>query len=188
MTAMPEASCKGASNRILAILDTGASRCVMGENLLKAFLGQLDRETRKQIRVAPSSVRFRFGNNQTLLSQKRLLVPLVSPSSKILWLSLEVVPGSTPLLFSKRAIQQLGGVIDTTRDRCSLKKLGKVLTLETSPTGLYLVDLSQLCAEGRSGHVRTTGSITTSLSCMSVSALHLLIWGQDCRQCCEFNN
>ena len=133
------------SARVLAILDTGASRCVMGDHFLKAFLSQLDGKTRAQTRVAPSSVRFRFGNNQSLTSQKRLLLPLMSPSSQLLWLSLEIVPGRTPLLFSKRAIKQLGGIINTINDSCRLTKLGREILLSHSPTGLYLLDLSQLC-------------------------------------------
>ncbi|CAE7356819.1 RE2, partial [Symbiodinium necroappetens] len=65
-----------------AILDTGASRCVMGQALL-------DRTVDRQI----------------------------------LWLGVEIVPGSTPLLFSKRAIKQLGA------------------------TGLYMLDLAGLSEE-----------------------------------------
>ena len=62
-----------AKDRVMAILDTGASRCVMGEHLLQTFLSQLDVQTRDLVRVAPSAVKFRFGNSQTLTSQKKLL-------------------------------------------------------------------------------------------------------------------
>ncbi|OLP75684.1 hypothetical protein AK812_SmicGene44480 [Symbiodinium microadriaticum] len=76
-----------------AIVDTGASRCVMGKQLLSAFLSQLSQPVRSLVRVAKSSVKFRFGNNQTLESEKRILLPIRAGSSHVLWLSIEIVPG-----------------------------------------------------------------------------------------------
>ena len=130
-----------------AILDTGASRCVMGKRLLSTFVSQLSDATRAAVKVVKSAVKFRFGNNQTLVSEQRILLPFHQGHQKILWLAIEIVPGGTPLLWSKKAIKQLGGVIDTTEDVCHLKRLQKSLSLRTGPTGLYLVDLARLCNE-----------------------------------------
>ncbi|CAE7424083.1 unnamed protein product [Symbiodinium natans] len=135
------------SGSVEAILDTGASRCVMGKSLVSTFLSQLSDVVRDQVKVTQSAVRFRFGNNQTLVSERRILIPLRTANSSILWLGIEVVPGGTPLLLSKKAIKQLGGVIDTTADVCHLKRLQKKLQLRTGPTGLYMVDLARLCEE-----------------------------------------
>ncbi|CAE7226014.1 unnamed protein product, partial [Symbiodinium necroappetens] len=132
---------------IKAILDTGASRCVMGKCLLATFVSQLSDATRALIKVMKSSVKFRFGNNQTLLSELRVLLPFCTGHQQILWLAIEIVPGSTPLLFSKKALKQLGGVIDTCEDVCHLKLLQKKLHLSTGPTGLYTIDLARLCEE-----------------------------------------
>ena len=130
-----------------AILDTGASRCVMGKNLVKGFLSQLSEAVRARVKMLKSSVRFRFGNNQTLLSDRRILMPFRTAARQVLWLSMEVVPGSTPLLFSKKAIKQLGGLIDTETDTCHLRRLQKSLHMRVGPTGLYLIDLARLCEE-----------------------------------------
>ena len=92
-------------------------------------------------------MKFRFGNNQTLDSERRLLLPIKTGLSHVLWLSIEIVPGRTPLLFSKRAIKQLGGIIDTVQDTCHFQRLGLSLRLRTGPTGLYMLDLAQLCEE-----------------------------------------
>lgn len=136
------------SEPIQAILDTGASCCVMGKRLVPAFIRQLSDAVKHQVRVTRSSVQFRFGNNQTLCSEQRVLLPIrTGQPSQVLWLGIEVVPGSTPLLFSKRAIKQLGGIIDTTRDACYLDRLKRSLPLNTGPTGLYLLDLAQLCVD-----------------------------------------
>ena len=138
----------GGSERVLAILDTGASRCVMGSTLLPRFLRQVPARVQKLIRVTSSQVKFRFGNNQTLTSQKRVMIPLHTTRG-FLWLGIEIVPGATPLLFSKRAIKQLGGVIDTNQDVLRLERVKSVLRLELGPTGLYLLDLARLCEESR---------------------------------------
>ena len=95
-------------SRVLAILDTGASRCVMGANLLNRFVRQFGEDIRSKIRVMPSSVRFRFGNNQTLTSQKRLLLPLLA-SQDTWWLSIEICPWEhTPVVLQKRPSSNLG--------------------------------------------------------------------------------
>ena len=147
---LPDATMALHSNGpIEAILDTGASRCVMGKRLVSGFLSQLDEAVHKKVRVLKSEVRFRFGNNQTLLSEQRLLLPFRTAQAQTLWLGIEVVPGGTPLLFSKRALKQLHAVIDTRNDQCHLHRLDKCLSLQTGPTGLYMIDLAQLCVESQ---------------------------------------
>ena len=146
---LPAVACL-ATTRVEAILDTGASRCVMGRILLPQFLSQLNSRVRSQIRVTRSSVKFRFGNNQTLTSDKRILLPIRTRGCQVLWLGIEVVPGSTPLLFSKKAIKQLGGVIDTNVDCCLFKRLRQRVSLKNSATGLYLLDLADLCDQSSS--------------------------------------
>ena len=136
----------------MAILDTGASRCVMGANFLKHFVRQFEDHVRSRIKVLRSSVR--FGNNQTLTSQKKLLLPMPAQDCTM-WLSVEIVPGSTPLLFSKRAIQQLGGILDATRDSLELRRLPQKLLLQTSPGGLYMLDLPRLCHQDRTEDAET---------------------------------
>ena len=67
-------------------------------------------------------------------------------SNRRLWLTIEVLPGSTPFLFSKRAFKQLGGILDTTNDSCFLQRLDRKINLELNPTELYLLDVIQLCS------------------------------------------
>ena len=130
----------------LAILDTGASPCVIGENVWKQVLASLPEILQSQIRIHDSQVKFRFGNNQSLTSSFRVQVPLMNQSGKKrLWLSIEVVPGNTPFLFSKRAFKQLGGILNTTDDSCFLQRLNRSIDLSLSKTELYLLDIAQLC-------------------------------------------
>ena len=61
-----------------AILDTGASRCIIEENVWKRLLEHLSKDVRDQIQKKPSNVKFRFGNNQFLTSHFRVQIPLKS--------------------------------------------------------------------------------------------------------------
>ena len=130
------------------ILDTGASRCVIGEKVWLKLFASLPNELKHKVRKFSSHVKFRFGNNQTMQSEYQVQVPLQSAphAKKKLWLTVEVLPGQTPFLFSKRAFKQLGGVLDTTNDTCYLQRLNRSIQLELNPTELYLLDVLQLCA------------------------------------------
>ena len=138
-----------------AILDTGASRCIIGEKVLFRLRQHLPQELDSQIKKVESQVKFRFGNNQSLTSAYRVQIPLLraDQQARKLWLSVEVVPGETPFLpflFSKRAFKQLGGILDTTKDKCFLSRLSRVFPLELSKTDLYLIDVSKLCSPPQS--------------------------------------
>ena len=139
-------ACSAASTeRVEAILDTGASRCVIGDRLLEQFLHQMPKSTRAQVRESPTTVKFRFGNNGTLTSTKRVYLPLQSTCGKMLWMGVEVVPSQTPFLFSKRVLKQLDGTLCTRSDTCWLGRLGIQLDLSTNISGLYLIDVAKLC-------------------------------------------
>ena len=129
-----------------AILDTGASRCIIGEKTLIKLKQALPECLRDRFRQKDSQVKFRFGNNQTLTSMYAVQIPLKHQGSKKLWLSVEVVPGQTPFLFSKRAFKMLQGTLDSHRDECFMHRVQKSpIQLATSPTGLYLINLIDIC-------------------------------------------
>ena len=90
-----------------------------------------------------ANLKFRFGNNQTLQSEYQAQLPLhgAPGSKKGLWLTIEVLPGGTPFLFSKRAFKQLGGILNTTNDTCYLQRLEREISLELNPTELYFIDV-----------------------------------------------
>ena len=129
-----------------AILDTGASRCIIGDKTLHRLKQSLPECIRSQIRQKDSSVKFRFGNNQSLTSMYAVQLPLKHVHGRKLWLSVEVVRGLTPFLFSKKAFKMLQGSLDTQTDQCVLSKVQEQpIPLQTSPTGLYLIDMLDIC-------------------------------------------
>lgn len=64
------------------VADTGATRNVMGSECEAEFRAGLPEEVSKLIKVVPSGVTFRFGNNQTLRSMHKLAVPILDKFMK----------------------------------------------------------------------------------------------------------
>ena len=93
-----------------AILDTGASRTVIGSRRVEGLIRAL-----KGVRVkrGPSSCVFKFGNSGTLQSQEALFLQRQGRG----WLRVEIVPGSTPFLLSNAVVQGMKGVIDSYRGK-----------------------------------------------------------------------
>ena len=71
-------SCPDRCEATSAILDTGASRSVIGSKVLETLLQKLPQEVQNAVRKKPSNVKFRFGNNQTLTSKYCVYLPLYS--------------------------------------------------------------------------------------------------------------
>jgi len=77
------------------ILDTGATKTVMGSDFVPSFLQSVHADVRGKIRRCPCNVTFRFGNQGTLKSEHAMVVPICGFDLKI-----AVVPGATPFLVS----------------------------------------------------------------------------------------
>ena len=91
----------------MAILDTGASRSVIGNDHVTAVLQKLPASVREQVRECPSKVGFRFGNNHIAYSFKQLQIPLFYKNQRI-WLLIEVVPKATPVPFVNQDHEKFG--------------------------------------------------------------------------------
>eukprot|EP00435_Cladocopium_sp_Y103_P063197 s350_g24.t1 len=128
----------------MAILDTGASRSVIGDEHISAMMQKLPASVREQVVEQPSHVGFRFGNNQVAYSYKQLRIPLVYQKVRI-WLLIEVVPKATPFLLSIKTMKSLGAVLDLGQNTCFLKTLQRSLYLKENRNGLFMIDMADLC-------------------------------------------
>ena len=133
-----------ANSHGLAIVDTGASRSVIGIDHVPDMLKGLPPKVQKSVRECPSKVGFRFGNNQIEYSFKQIQIPIETASKRI-WLLIEVVPKATPFLLSIQTMKFLGAVIDLGKQQCYLKNLGRSLSLQESKNGLFFVRIQDLC-------------------------------------------
>ena len=139
-----QVSCHQGMNKGLAILDTGASRSVIGSDNVPAVLRKLPENVRCHVREKPSKIGFRFGNNQVEYSFKQIQIPLMQGKHKI-WLLIEVVPKATPFLLSIKAMKSLGALIDLANNTCFLTTLQRSLPLRENNNGLFVIDVADLC-------------------------------------------
>ena len=128
----------------LAIIDTGASRSVIGSDNVPAVLQKLPSKIREMVKEKPSNVGFRFGNNHIAYSFKQLQIPLMYGKHRI-WLLIEVVPKGTPFLLSIKTMKSLGATLDLASNTCFLKTLNRSLPLRENANGLFVIDMSDLC-------------------------------------------
>ena len=58
-----------------AVLDSGCSATVCGTEWLNDFVQGLSDDERQQIKIAPSSQSFTFGDGKTIVSNKKVTLP-----------------------------------------------------------------------------------------------------------------
>ena len=135
------------------ILDTGATKSVIGSKLLPALIESLPDSTRQKMFRTTCAITFRFGNQGTLDSQQALVIPL---SSIGLGLKIAIVPGETPLLLSNTMIRTLKACVDSEHDLFLSPYLKHHVKLQLNPRGLYLLDLNDLLNAQREKCIRSS--------------------------------
>ena len=140
-TASAEAETCFATHDTWGIVDTGATKTVMGSSHVKEFLAGLPPNVRNCVRRSSSNVVFRFGNRGTLKANHAMVVPVCG-----MWLKISVVEGSTPFLISNTLLRALGAMVDTANHQLVIPKHQTQIPLQLSPKGLYLIDMNKLFA------------------------------------------
>ena len=123
------------------IIDTGATKTVMGSQHVKEFLEGLSPEVKKQVKRCQCDVLFRFGNQGTLRAMHALVIPVGG-----LWLKIAVVKGATPFLISNTLLRALGATVNTMTNELQFPHGNLNIQMQLSSKGLYLVDMNELIA------------------------------------------
>ena len=131
-----------ASQGTRGVVDLGATKTVIGSQLVPELLAGLDVETRKKVGRCRCNVTFRFGNQSTLSSTHALVLPVGK-----LMLKVAVVPGATPFLLSNTLLRAIQAVVDTGKRQLTSEVLGRSIPLQLSPSGLFLLDVNDLCRQ-----------------------------------------
>ena len=143
----------------VAILDTGASKSVIGKRRLEQLISSLPQEFARKISWQKSETIFRFGNNGTLASLGAVFMPFGKG-----WLKIEVVDGTTPFLLSNAFLKAVSA------DICTSKRLlcmfhGKVsVPLNVSSKGLFLVDLLLILKHANQLEMNGNWEVVTNLT------------------------
>ena len=150
----------------MAILDTGASRSVVGEDHVPNILEQLPEQIRNMVKEKSSRVGFRFGNNQIEYSFKQLHIPLIHGNQRV-WIIIEVVPRATPFLISIHTMKCLRAVIDLESGSCFLKSIGRSIPIIENRNGLMTLKIQDLCRVHRSSKAETSEAHETCAAAFS---------------------
>lgn len=175
------------------VLDTGATKTVVGSDHVKELIESFDPTIRQQLKRSQCKITFRFGNQATLEASTALVVPI----GKLL-LQIAIVPGGTPFLISNSLIRVLKCCIDVDRQEIRSPLLSQAIPLELTPKGLFLIDINQLAIhariEGRSSivyHVHDHHSQSSKSNHVAINQPPLnesKTWPKDLpasRDCCD---
>ena len=127
------------SSNSKGVLDSGATKTVIGSKLVDELLQSLLPEVRKRVTRSQCKVTFRFGNLSTLDAQHALVIPIGSLNLRV-----AIVPGSTPFLISNTLMRALHAVVDTHSQKLHSPYLTKSISLELTNRGLFLLDVNEL--------------------------------------------
>ena len=122
-----------------AIIDTGASKSVIGQEKVASLMQSLPSDLQSRIKWKQSEVVFRFGNNATLPSVGALFIPFADR-----WMRLEVVKGSTPFLLSNAFLKAVEADVCTSTQELKMFGGGVRVALTVNRKGLFLVELSDI--------------------------------------------
>ncbi len=138
-----------ASHGSFGVVDLGATKTVIGSELLQDLIESLRPEVRNRLSRCPCSITFRFGNHGLLQSTHALVVPIQGYQLKV-----AIVPGSTPFLISSTLLRAIGAVIDTNENSIYASKIDRRIPLHLTEKGLFLLDLNELASsKGTSDHI-----------------------------------
>ena len=122
-----------------AIIDTGASKSVIGRKKVKGLINSLPTDVQQRVQYGKSETVFRFGNNGTLSSVGVVFIPFGDR-----WMKLEIVDGETPFLLSNAFLKATTADVHSTESQLYFRNLGIGVPLKSNPKGLYTVELSKI--------------------------------------------
>ncbi len=126
-----------AFNKTNIIIDTGATKTVVGEATLKKITMNWDNDSKKKLMIDRSKggecAVFKFGDERTVKKQRIIHVP-VRIGSKIIKLKTYVLPGSVPYLLGMEASRAMKATYlnESTIELLGTKIRGRATNLATS--------------------------------------------------------
>ena len=121
-----------------ALLDSGCTKTVCGEEWLKYYLESLPEADLERVREENSGNVFKFGNDKLFKSKKLVHFPCVIGNRRVL-LSGDVVECHIPLLLSKKSMKKANTRIDFKSD--VVEMFGAKVDLTFTSSGHYCISL-----------------------------------------------
>ena len=124
----------------MAILDSGCTRTVCGNQWLDTYLDTLSTIERKSVFSKPSVCSFRFGDGQVYDSNRSVVIPIHFGSQKA-QLEVNIVSCNVPLLLSRLSLKRANSKLDFSNDKINI--LGEQVPIHISNSGHYCISLSR---------------------------------------------
>ena len=126
-------------SRGYAILDSGCTNTVCGEQWIQNFIDNLSLEEREKMVISPSDQKFTFGDGRSVTSKRKVTIPCWMGGERGR-LTTDVVDSNIPLLLSRRSMKRSEMVLDFKNDKVQVN--GRDIRLKITHTGHYALPLS----------------------------------------------
>ena len=126
-------------SRGYAILDSGCTNTVCGEQWIQNFIDNLSLEEREKMVISPSDQKFTFGDGRSVTSKRKITIPCWMGGERGR-LTTDVVDSNIPLLLSRRSMKRSEMVLDFKND--TVRVNGRDIKLKITHTGHYALPLS----------------------------------------------
>ena len=141
------------------IIDTGASKTVIGQKKVKTLIQSMPIEVQKKMNWKKSETVFRFGNDAILPSVGALYLPFGSR-----WMRIEVVEGDTPFLLSNSCLRAIDADVCTRKSLLRLNQLGSVVPLKSNSKGLFVAQLAEVIIAFNREHTCQNLEVVTNVT------------------------
>ena len=121
-----------------AVIDSGCSKTVAGNQWISCYLEQLDEENRRKVEKCYSGQTFRFGPGDALTSMGKVKLPAKIGTKNVL-IETDIVDADIPLLLSKEALKNAGTLLDFDNDHAIM--FGEKQFLISTKSGHYAIPL-----------------------------------------------
>lgn len=122
-----------------AILDSGCTNTVCGEEWMQNFIDNLSFEEREKMVISPSEQKFTFGDGRSVTSKRKVTIPCWMGGERGR-LTTDVVDSNIPLLLSRRSMKRSEMILDFKKD--TVRVNGRDIKLKITHTGHYALPIS----------------------------------------------
>ena len=123
-----------------AILDSGCSSTVVGEQWITCYPNSLTPDELAEVKRKPSDAVFKFVGGEQIKSSEKITLPCWSAGVKCL-IETDVVNSEIPLLLSKMTMKKAKMELDLVHDKAKIS--GKEVPLQNTSNGHYIVSMKE---------------------------------------------
>ena len=142
------------------IIDTGASKTVIGQKKVKTLIQSMPIEVQKKNELEEiGNSFFGLGTIAILPSVGALYLPFGSR-----WMRIEVVEGDTPFLLSNSCLRAIDADVCTRKSLLRLNQLGSVVPLKSNSKGLFVAQLAEVIIAFNREHTCQNLEVVTNVT------------------------